>query len=55
MTLNIALIAAAFVTGLLGSVHCVGMCGGIVGAVTLAPGSTSARRGFALIACRGAP
>lgn len=48
MTLNIALIAAAFVTGLLGSVHCVGMCGGIVGAVTLAPGSPSARRGFAL-------
>lgn len=27
--------AAAFMIGLLGSVHCVGMCGGIVGALTL--------------------
>ena len=27
--------AAAFVIGLLGGVHCVGMCGGIVGALTL--------------------
>ena len=26
---------AAFVTGLLGSVHCVGMCGGIVGALSM--------------------
>ncbi|MDM8546714.1 sulfite exporter TauE/SafE family protein [Candidatus Venteria ishoeyi] len=26
---------AAFLTGLLGSVHCIGMCGGIVGALTL--------------------
>ena len=25
----------AFVVGLLGGVHCVGMCGGIVGAVSL--------------------
>lgn len=28
-------IAAAFMIGLLGSTHCVGMCGGIVGALTL--------------------
>ncbi len=27
--------AAAFLTGLLGGVHCVGMCGGIVGALTV--------------------
>lgn len=27
-----------FVIGLLGSVHCVGMCGGIVGALSVAPG-----------------
>ena len=26
---------AAFLIGLLGSVHCVGMCGGIVGALTI--------------------
>lgn len=26
-----------FITGLLGSVHCIGMCGGIVGALSLAP------------------
>jgi len=25
----------AFITGLLGGVHCFGMCGGIVGALTL--------------------
>lgn len=29
------LIASAFVTGLLGSVHCIGMCGGIVGALSM--------------------
>ncbi len=28
-------IAAAFMIGLLGSTHCVGMCGGIVGALTM--------------------
>ena len=26
---------AAFIVGLLGGVHCLGMCGGIVGALTL--------------------
>ena len=26
---------AAFVVGLLGSLHCIGMCGGIVGALTM--------------------
>ena len=33
---------AAFIVGLLGGVHCVGMCGGIVGALTL--GLPEARR-----------
>ena len=28
-----------FVVGLLGSVHCAGMCGGIVGALSMAPGA----------------
>jgi len=28
-------LAAAFIVGLLGSTHCIGMCGGIVGALTL--------------------
>ena len=27
--------AAAFLIGLLGGVHCIGMCGGIVGALTV--------------------
>jgi sulfite exporter TauE/SafE len=30
-------LAAAFLIGLLGGVHCVGMCGGIVGALTVQP------------------
>jgi sulfite exporter TauE/SafE len=30
-----------FVVGLLGSVHCVGMCGGIVGALSTLPGRTA--------------
>lgn len=34
MTLELTL-ATAFFTGLLGSSHCVGMCGGIVGALTM--------------------
>ncbi len=34
MTMELSL-AAAFVIGLLGSTHCIGMCGGIVGALTM--------------------
>ena len=34
---------AAFIVGLLGGVHCAGMCGGIVGVLTL--GQPEARRG----------
>lgn len=33
--LNLGLLASAFVVGLLGGVHCAGMCGGIVGALSL--------------------
>lgn len=41
-----------FVVGLLGSVHCAGMCGGIVGALSLAP--PRARPGATVIALRPA-
>ena len=44
MTFNYPLIAAAFVTGLLGSVHCIGMCGGIIGALSVAPATAPVRR-----------
>jgi sulfite exporter TauE/SafE len=40
-----ALAAAAFAAGLLGGVHCAGMCGGIVGSLSMAArGSTVARQ-----------
>lgn len=42
-----------FLVGLLGSVHCAGMCGGIVGALSLAP--PAARGGAVAIALRPAP
>ena len=45
MTLELGLLSA-FLIGLLGSLHCIGMCGGIVGALTLgvkAPGAGSLR------------
>ena len=53
MTTEISLIAA-FITGLLGSVHCVGMCGGIVGSLSmgLSPdnkNSTTRTLGFTLL------
>lgn len=49
MMLNVPLLIAAFMTGLLGSVHCVGMCGGIVGALSMTPGGAAApRRTFPL-------
>ena len=43
-------LAAVFLVGLLGSVHCAGMCGGIVGALSLAP----PRPGATVIALRTA-
>jgi uncharacterized protein len=39
-----SLILTAFTMGLLGGVHCVAMCGGIVGAVSLQAGRTGAGR-----------
>ncbi len=39
-------LAAAFMIGLLGSTHCIGMCGGIVGALTM--GLPQATRQFSL-------
>lgn len=35
MSITITLLSAALVTGLFGSVHCLGMCGGIVGVLTM--------------------
>ena len=37
-----AALLPVFVVGLLGSVHCAGMCGGIVGALSVAPGAARA-------------
>ena len=40
----------AFITGLLGGVHCFGMCGGIVGALSLGnPANTSQRSNLAVL------
>lgn len=35
MTIEITLLLSAFLAGLLGSAHCIAMCGGIVGALTM--------------------
>jgi sulfite exporter TauE/SafE len=35
MIITITLLSAAMVTGLFGSIHCIGMCGGVVGVLTL--------------------
>lgn len=35
MAITITLLSAAMVTGLFGSIHCIGMCGGVVGILTL--------------------
>jgi uncharacterized protein len=45
--------SAAFLIGLLGSTHCVGMCGGIMGALSYAvpPEQRSARKLFPLLLC----
>ena len=43
-------LAGAFIVGLLGGVHCLGMCGGIVGALTLGqPQQNAATSGFWLL------
>ncbi len=35
MSITITLLSAALATGLFGSVHCIGMCGGVVGVLTM--------------------
>lgn len=40
---------SAFLVGLLGSVHCLGMCGGIVGALTLGLPESTRRSAWALL------
>jgi sulfite exporter TauE/SafE len=48
------ILAAAFSLGLLSSAHCVGMCGGIMGALTLAiPAEASGRRLALLLSYNG--
>ncbi len=44
MTADILIIASAFLLGLLGSMHCVGMCGGIAGMLHAATASVPANR-----------
>lgn len=44
-----ALLGAAFLTGLLGSIHCIGMCGGIVGTLTLSLPADTQRSPLALL------
>jgi len=41
--------ATAFLTGLLGSSHCVGMCGGIVGALTMGTDPTVQKSGWRML------
>ena len=45
-TMNNLSLISVFVIGLLGSVHCIGMCGGIVGALSLAPAGPGTRKLF---------
>ncbi|SIT70089.1 hypothetical protein SAMN05216526_1232 [Ectothiorhodosinus mongolicus] len=48
MGLETGTLLAAFVVGLLGGVHCVGMCGGIVGALTLSTEAKQVSQRFGL-------
>jgi sulfite exporter TauE/SafE len=47
------LVGTAWVLGTLGSVHCVAMCGGIAGALSMARGDTAADRPWLHHACYG--
>ena len=44
MTESLPLLGAAFITGLLGSAHCFGMCGGISGLFAVNASAASLRR-----------
>jgi uncharacterized protein len=51
MTFDFASVSAAFFLGLLSSAHCVGMCGGIMGALSMAvPTEAKSKRWMILIA-----
>jgi sulfite exporter TauE/SafE len=47
MPIDLIALGAAFVSGLLGGVHCIAMCGGIATGFGLATGGPGARPGFA--------
>lgn len=47
--MNELTIVAAFMIGLLGSTHCIGMCGGIVGALTMGLPETTRQSAFKLL------
>ena len=46
---EVTTIAGALLAGLLGSVHCLGMCGGIAGAVGAGPGGSPRKLSWALL------
>lgn len=46
---ELAMWSTAFVMGLLGGAHCIGMCGGIIGALTMASNHHSSRKRWLLI------
>ncbi len=48
---DIVVLISLFTLGLVSSTHCIGMCGGIMGALTMAiPAQAKAKRGFILLA-----
>ncbi|MET0321248.1 MAG: sulfite exporter TauE/SafE family protein [Duganella sp.] len=53
--MSAAQLLPVFLVGLAGSVHCAGMCGGIVGAITASAGSPGATRTSPVLALASAP
>jgi sulfite exporter TauE/SafE len=53
--MSAAQLLPVFLVGLAGSVHCVGMCGGIVGAITASAGRTVARASYPVVPIATAP
>ncbi|HOY22563.1 MAG TPA: sulfite exporter TauE/SafE family protein [Cellvibrio sp.] len=49
--IDLSILLSLFTLGLVSSTHCIGMCGGIMGALTMAiPAEAKAKRGFILLA-----
>ena len=49
--IDLSIFLSLFILGLVSSTHCIGMCGGIMGALTMAiPAEAKAKRGFILVA-----